>query len=204
MTRRRSAFGAPPPAGATGGAASAAARGPLDASAAASSPSAPAPIRWLAGAVDWSIVLIGAVMATLVFSNVLVHNLLHKDIAWTTEFCELLMVWVTFLGAASATRRGAHMVVGELIDRLGADSRRVADAAIQAVVLLVLGLLVWHGIGIAEAGLSSELTVLGWPIATQYAALPVASAITMVFVGWDLAGIVRGRSRAERYGEATA
>jgi TRAP-type C4-dicarboxylate transport system permease small subunit len=167
-------------------------------------PPAPVAIRWLASAVDWSIVLIGAVMATRVFSNVIVHNLLHKDIAWTTEFCELLMVWVTFLGAASATRRGAHMVVGELIDRLATNNRRIADAAIQAVVLLVLGLLAWHGVGIAEAGMSSELTVLGWPIATQYAALPVASAITMVFVVWDLAGIARGHSRAQRYGAASA
>ena len=76
------------------------------------------PILWLARIVDWSIVLIGATMATLVFANVIVHNLFHGDIAWTTEFCELLMVWVTFLGGAAATRRGAHMVVGELVNRL--------------------------------------------------------------------------------------
>lgn len=163
----------------------------------------PAAIRGLARLVDYSIVMIGAVMAILVFANVVVHNVLHKDIAWTTEFCELLMVWVTFLGAASATRRGAHMVVAELIDRLGTEPRRWADAAIQTVVLFTLGLLAWYGLGIAEAGMSSQLTVLGWPIATQYAALPVASVITMVFVVWDLVGIVRGDTRQQRYGGAS-
>ncbi len=164
-------------------------------------PPAPRPIRWLAWTVDWSIVAIGAVMATLVFVNVLVRNLLHGDIAWTTEFCELLMVWVTFLGGAAATRRGAHMVVGELVGKLADTHRRYADAAIQLVVLITLGLLVWYGIGIADAGRMSELTVLGWPMAAQYAALPVASAITMVFVLWDLYEIVCGRSRTQRYGE---
>jgi TRAP-type C4-dicarboxylate transport system permease small subunit len=155
---------------------------------------------WLARIVDWSIVLIGGVMAALVFANVIVHNVFRGDIAWTTEFCELLMVWVTFLGGAAATRRGAHMVIGELVGRLAGSARRYADAAIQLVVLLTLGLLVWHGVGIAEAGLMSELTVLGWPMASQYAALSVASAITMVFVAWDLVEILRGRTHEQRYG----
>ncbi|MEO7854784.1 MAG: TRAP transporter small permease [Rubrivivax sp.] len=167
------------------------------------SPHAPAPIRWLARAVDWAIVLIGAVMAVLVFANVITHNVFHSDVVFTTELGELLMVWVTFLGAASATRRGAHMVVGELIDRLGTQKRRMADAAIQLVVLLCLSLLVWYGIGITEAGFMSELTVLHWPMATQYSALPVASLITMVFVLWDLFGIARGDSREQRYGRLT-
>jgi TRAP-type C4-dicarboxylate transport system permease small subunit len=126
----------------------------------------------------------------------------NGDIAWTTEFCELLMVWVTFLGGAAATRRGAHMVVNEIVARLPATSRRLADAAIQSVVLITLGLLVRYGIGIAKAGSMSTLTVLGWPMSTQYVALPVASLITMVFVAWDLVEIVRGKSSEQRHGVA--
>lgn len=163
-------------------------------------PPSPRAIRWLAVLVDWSVVVMGATMASLVFANVIVHNVFSGDIAWTIEFCELLMVWVTFLGAAAATRRGAHMVIGELVGRLGGTSRRLADAAIQFVVLVTLALLAWYGIGIAQAGLTSELTVLGWPMTAQYAALPVASAITIVFVLWDLVQIALGRSYDERYG----
>jgi len=161
---------------------------------------APAPIEWLGWIVDWSVVLIGGTMAVLIFGNVILHNLFKSDIAWTTEFCELLMVWVTFLGGAAATRRGAHMVVGELVGFLSGAARRYADAAIQVAVMVALGLLVWHGIGIADAGRMSQLTVLGWPMASQYAALPVASAITIVFVFWDLVEIMRGRTHEQRYG----
>ncbi|MBU2409210.1 MAG: TRAP transporter small permease subunit, partial [Gammaproteobacteria bacterium] len=67
-------------------------------------PPAPWPITLLARLVDWSVLLIGATMAALIFMNVIVHNFFDGDIAWTTEFCELLMVWVTFLGGAAATR----------------------------------------------------------------------------------------------------
>ena len=163
-------------------------------------PDAPAPIRWLGHAVDWTVVVMGMVMVTLVFTNVLMHNLLQRDLTLTTEVAELLMVWVTLLGGAAAARRGLHMTITELLDRLHGRARQVAEGGIQLGVLLVLALLTWYGIGIAEAGMMSVLTVLQWPMATQYAALPVASAITMVFVAWDLWGIVRGRSRTERYG----
>ncbi len=164
-------------------------------------PDAPAPIRWLGHAVDWIVVVMGMVMVSLVFTNVLLHNLLQRDLALATELGELLMVWVTLLGGAAAARRGSHMAIVELLECLRGRPRQVADGAIQLVVLLVLGLLTWYGIGIAEAGMMSVLTVLQWPMATQYAALPIASAITMVFVAWDLCGIARGQSRAERYAE---
>jgi TRAP-type C4-dicarboxylate transport system permease small subunit len=163
-------------------------------------PPSPWPIAWLGRAVDWSVLLIGAVMATLVFANVIVHNFFNGDIAWTTEFCELMMVWVTFLGGAAATRRGSHMVINELVDRLQGMQKRMAEAAIQVVVFIALGLLAWYGVGITEAGSFSTLTVLGWPMSTQYVALPVASVITMIFVGWDLVEILRGKSNEERHG----
>jgi len=148
--------------------------------------------------------MIGATMASLVFANVIMHNVFNGDIAWTTEFGELLMVWVTFLGGAAATRRGAHMVIGELLNRLDRPARRYADAAIQCVVIFTLGLLVWYGLGIADAGRMSTLTVLGWPMASQYIALPVCSLITMIFVAWDLNLILRGLSTEARYGAMQA
>lgn len=163
-------------------------------------PPAPAPIRYLGWFVDWSVLIIGATMAALIFGNVIVHNFFNGDVAWTTEFCELLMVWATFLGGAAATRRSGHMVVNELIDHLHGQARRVADAGIQVVVLITLGLLCFYGIGIADAGRMSTLTVLGWPMSTQYIALPVASLITMVFVGWDLTETLRGKSAEQRHG----
>ena len=163
-------------------------------------PNSPLPIRVIGAAVDWSIVLLGGAMIVLVFFNVLTHQF-GKDIAWTTEFCELAMVWVTFLGGAAAARRGAHMAITELVDKLSDPRRRVADAAIQLFAICVLGLLVIYGSKITVAGWNNELTVLGWPMSTQNIALPIASALTMLFATWDLVLIYQGKSRTERYGQ---
>lgn len=162
-------------------------------------PPAPAPLRLLGDAVDWCIVGIGALMIVLVFINVVMHSF-GKDMAATTELCELLMVWVTFLGGAAAARRGAHMAITELIDKLAAGQRRLMDLAISAASAAVLASLVWYGWGITVAGWTNRLTVLDIPMSFQYLALPVASFITLLFVLWDGLQIMRGRSHQERFG----
>ena len=162
-------------------------------------PAAPLPIRLLGAAVDWAVVALGAGMVVLVFANVVSH-VLGGDVAWTTELAELMMVWVTFLGGAAATRRGAHMRITEFLDKLEGPPRRWADAAIQVLALAVLGLLVWFGAGIVAASRNNILTVLDWSMAWQYLSLPVGSALTFIFVAWDLVQIARGRPAAERYG----
>ena len=102
-------------------------------------PPAPALIRWLGWAVDYIVVAIGAVMVVLVFCNVVMH-VLRRDIAWTTELCEFMMVWATFLGGASLARRGGHMTITEFLEKLSGVSRRRADAIIQVAVLTLVPL----------------------------------------------------------------
>ena len=163
------------------------------------SPPAPKLIRWLGNAVDWTMIVLGAVMVIMVFFNVIMH-VVGRDVALTTEFCEFMMVWVSFLGGASAARRGLHMTITEFLDKLSDPMRRLADGIIQAFCLVVLALLVRFGMGIVMANWGNELTVLGWPMALQYLSLPIGSVAMLIFVAFDLAQIFRGKTRRERYG----
>ncbi len=87
------------------------------------------------------------------------------------------------------------------VDKLTGKFRLRADAAVQMLCLVVLALLVWYGMGIVMANWGNILTVLDWPMAFQYLALPVGSGISLVFVGYDLIQILRGTPREQRYGE---
>lgn len=164
-------------------------------------PAAPWPIHVLGWLVDWTIVAIGAFMIVLVFVNVIFH-ITGGDIAWTTELCELLMVWVTFLGGAAAARRGTHMTITEFLDKLGPTRRRIADGAIQSLCVGILLLMVWYGAQIVTSTWSNELTVLQIPMGIQYLALPVGAGAMAVFTAWDVVQIARGRTRDQRYGSA--
>jgi len=162
-------------------------------------PSGPMAMRLLGALVDGVTIAMGASIIALVFSNVVLH-LFGRDIAWTTELSEVLMVWVTFIGGAAAARRGEHVTITELVDLLGGRGRRWADGAAQVVAAAVLLLLIWYGMSVVQSGWSNRLTVLDWPMSIEYLALPVGSAATLVFVVFDVVQIARGRSRAERFG----
>jgi TRAP-type C4-dicarboxylate transport system permease small subunit len=138
-------------------------------------------------------------MIALVFFNVCAH-VLGLDLSATTEACELLMVWVSFLGGASIVRTSGHMTITEFIDKLEGRSRLIADFFVQAIALVVLGILFKYGLIIVDNSWGSILTVLGIPMAYQYMPLPIASGASLVFVTYDIYQILRGKTREERYG----
>lgn len=165
--------------------------------------SGPAPVRLLGSFVDLLMILFGAALVVVVFTNVVLHAF-DYDIAWTTEFGELVMIWTTFLGVAAAVQRNLHMAVSELVDLMPEPGPRlVVDALIQLMIAGLLILLIWKGGIAAHAGWGSELTVLGWPLGIQYMALPICSVFALMFVAWDLVQIVRRVPRNYRYGSSS-
>jgi TRAP-type transport system small permease protein len=163
-------------------------------------PVAPAPfaVRLIGRTVDWVVITIGAVMATMVFINISLH-VVNKDLAWVTEFGEMLMVWVTFLGGACAAQRGSHMTITEFIDKLTPPKRRWADAGVQTVSLLMLLVLARFGWSLVSGNWGNELTVLGWPMAIQYMGMAIGCSLMAFFVAFDLWLILRGVPRELRY-----
>lgn len=157
------------------------------------------PIHLLARLIDWALVAAAGVMVVLVFFNVVSHMLGH-DIPQTTEACEFLMVWVSFLGGTSIIRRSDHLTITEFIDKCHGKTRFVADFYVQLFTLCTLAMLFWYGLIIIENNWGNILTVLQIPMSLQYMALPVSSGAGMVFVAYDLYQIIQGKSREERYG----
>jgi len=161
-------------------------------------PRVPLPLQIFGEIVDWIAIGAGGTIIGLVFVNVVLH-LVSLDLEWTTQFCELLMVWVTMLGGAAAGRRGEHVALVELVNLLPGRPRHWIDAMVQMASAGVLVLLIWYGMGIVVEAWTSRLSVLDLPMSVEYLALPVGSAAALAFVLYDLWQIVRGRSREERF-----
>lgn len=75
---------------------------------------------------DASLVVVLAVMATVVAVNVFCRFVLGFSIYWGDELALVLMVWLTFLGAAVGVREKSHYVFDFLISRLAGRVRRIA------------------------------------------------------------------------------
>ena len=91
---------------------------------------------------DLALIIILASMAILVAVNVFFRFVLNASIYWGDEVALILMVWLTFLGAAVATREREHYEFRYLINYLKGNVRRTyiyTRNIINLVVILLLG-----------------------------------------------------------------
>ena len=152
----------------------------------------PAPLRLLGDAIDVVVTVLAVMLLLVMFANVAARVLLNSDIAWNTEFGEFVLLWATFLGGASAARRGAHMRITEFVEAMPPVWTRIVEIATRLGVVALLGFLVWYGANLAQGTMEQEMTVLHWPMGVQYLAMPVGSGLALVYVLYEVSLLARG------------
>ena len=134
-----------------------------------------------------------AVLVADVFLGVWSRYVMRATFQWYDEVARLCFVWMIFLGAAVAVRRGAHFRLHLLIDRLGPTARRRIDLLVIVVVIAFAAVLVAGGIAIAPLARRQVTDALEISMLWFYAALPVGGALMIVFALPQLWALARER-----------
>jgi len=108
-----------------------------------------------------------ALMALLVFVNVVLRYGFGSGIAASEELSRLLFVWMVFIGATAAYPAGEHMAFTSLAARMRQRPAALAvwTALIRLLVLLAAALVAWGAWQQVLVGLGSRSVVLGYPTA---------------------------------------
>jgi TRAP-type transport system small permease protein len=121
-----------------------------------------------------------AVMAGLVGAQVVARHLAGGALHWTEELARHLMIWMLFLGAALALRRGAHLGIDALVERM----RPRMQACIRLLVALILVgfalLMVQQGIVLSQRTMGQRSSGLGYPMGYVYLAVPVGGGLLLL------------------------
>lgn len=153
----------------------------------------PAPLRLLGDAIDGAVVLLATALLTVMCANVAARAALNANIAWNTEFGEFVLLWATFLGGAAAARRGAHMRIAEFVEAMPGRLRHAVELSTRLAVMVILAFLSWRGVLLSLQTMDQQMTVLNWPVGVQYLAMPVGSALALVFVVHETWRVAVGR-----------
>jgi TRAP-type C4-dicarboxylate transport system permease small subunit len=137
-------------------------------------------LRRVDGAVEALSALLMGALSLLVFLGVVYRYVLVSPIAWIEEVVRLCLVWVTFLGTYLAMRRGQHIAMEVVYDRLGRAGRRMADGLGTLILALFFGVLAWYGTGYAQAFMGARSPFLGFSQGLTYFALPVGAVLLLV------------------------
>ena len=133
------------------------------------------------------------VLVVDVFLGVWSRYVLQATFQWYDEVARLCFVWMVFLGAASAVRRGAHFRLHLLIDRFGPRLRRATDLVVGLLVVAFGGVLVAGGLAMWPVARRQVSDSLELSMVWFYAALPIGGALMILFSVPQLWRLARGR-----------
>ena len=133
--------------------------------------------RYLVAANRWVIFLMMAVMATLVFVNVITRYVFNFSIIWAEEVSQYLMIWIAYLGAGLALREGRHVAVEMLQDRLPTALGRRLRIAVGGLVLIFLGVVTVLGFQFAVFVWNQETPVLNISLGIPSLAIPIGTLL---------------------------
>jgi TRAP-type C4-dicarboxylate transport system permease small subunit len=117
---------------------------------------------------------------------------------WLQEVTSTLFVYAIFIGAAVATRRNDHLYLTAISEALHGTPRLIIEIVIRIVVLGVAFCLIWFGYINYLRGFGSFRLPSGTPIASLYAAIPLAGILIALFTIEQLVnGIKKGFDHPE-------
>src|ERR1700726_685781 len=100
---------------------------------------------------------------------------------WLQEVTSTLFIYAIFIGAAVATRRNDHLYLTAISEALHGTPRMIVEIIIRLVVLGVAFCLIWFGYINYVRGFGSFRLPSGTPIASLYAAIPLAGVLIALF-----------------------
>jgi TRAP-type C4-dicarboxylate transport system permease small subunit len=110
---------------------------------------------------------------------------------WLQEVTSTLFIYAIFIGAAVATRRNDHLYLTAISEALHGTPRLIVEIVIRLVVLGVAFCLIWFGYINYLRGFGSFRLPSGTPIASLYAAIPLAGALIALFTIEQLVNGIR-------------
>src|ERR1700682_2389970 len=100
---------------------------------------------------------------------------------WLQEVTSTLFIYAIFIGAAVATRRNDHLYLTAISEAMHGTPRLIVEIIIRLVVLGVAFCLIWFGYINYLRGFGSFRLPSGTPIASLYAAIPLAGLLIALF-----------------------
>src|SRR5438876_12451288 len=110
---------------------------------------------------------------------------------WLQEVTSTFFIYAIFVGTAVATRRNDHLYLTAISEAMHGTPRVIVEIIIRIVVLGVAFCLIWFGYINYLRGFGSFRLPSGTPIASLYAAIPLAGMLIGLFAIEQLVNGIR-------------
>lgn len=134
--------------------------------------------------------LLSGLLAVVVIG--VISRQIGRPVAWSEEMAQYLLVWTGFVGWSIATRRGSHIRITVIIDRLPRLPRLAVEAATQIGVLGFALALLWYGLPLIPRNWEVEWVSVPLSAALLYLPIPIAALAVALQASVALSAALRG------------
>lgn len=132
---------------------------------------------WLGAVLAAACALLMALLAVLVIAAVIAREL-SAAFSWYDEIAAILLVWITYMGAALAALRRAHLGFPNLLAAAAPPLRVPLTLLAEAVTLTFFVTLAWYGWRLIVLLEGDTLTSLPWvPVPVSQSIIPLGAAL---------------------------
>lgn len=121
-----------------------------------------------------------AAMVVLIGSQVAARYVVGVPLYWSEELARHLMIWLFFLGAVIALRRGAHLSIDLLPESLPPRGTVMLRGAVLLILGTFLTMMTWYGWDLAQRTMVQRASALHYPMGYVYAALPISGFLMLL------------------------
>lgn len=143
--------------------------------------------------VDGLAVAFFGLMFVLVLAQIVCRYGFDEPLVWSEEAARYLFVWVALLGWTVAARRGSHIAITGVVDRLPPAGARFMRLAAQLAMVIFAFLLLWFGTSIASRNIGVPTVTLPFDFWLVYLAAPVAAAALLLDSAVRISTLLRGQ-----------
>lgn len=122
-------------------------------------------------------------MSLIIPWGVFTRYVLGTGSQWPEPIAILLMMVFTFIGAAAGYRANAHIAVTMLTDVMPPPLRALCAWLVDLCMAAACAFVAWYGTSLSLGTMGQSISELPWlPVGVTYAALPLGSLFTLLFV----------------------
>ncbi|MCD6252875.1 MAG: TRAP transporter small permease [Thermotogae bacterium] len=130
--------------------------------------------------INWILFLLLSAMVCFIFTQVFSRFVLNRPLSWTEELSRHLMIWMAFLAASVGYRRGVHLSINLVEERLKGWSKRIYQLLLTIPAVVFLGYMTFYGFKLVEKTSVQVASALQYKMSYVYLSIPV-SALLMLF-----------------------
>lgn len=135
----------------------------------------------LQSAEKWFLVICLGMMGIILAMQVVLRYVFKSPVSWSEECARYLQIWITFVGIGYGVRKGSHISMNLLRDRMPRGLKYLSMLICDLAVLAANGALLWVSPEFLaqQNKLSSAMRI---PMKLVYLAIPVGFAIYTVYI----------------------